>query len=1173
MANPIEYIVFEPDQVLTNDHLNETFNYLDQQNRWTRNKLIGIGIVCGLDIVLNPGVIEITRGCGVTSQGYLITQDDNSYTWYMPYSPIDVPLDLPFQYPYGDLPFYKPFCAGKQIWLLMTDDQQSALDPAVKLTANAIPSTANSFLNDYVVVLFLEMKEMDLKNCDMLDCNNKGEKMTFQVRPLLVAKKDLPVIKKAPPGNGPTPPINPYLSHQIELKRFNVPYTDLNSTDDVLNAFKNLVDDITLTGVTNALNYSYQKYSAILNITYPFNNLLTNLQSYRDNILAQEPIFIEYFYDFIDDLIKAYYEFAVKVTDVISSCCPDENLFPLHLVLGSASKATNQFVHDTYRNYFIYSPLFSKLGNESAEAVLLFNRIVIMVAQFNILTQTVTEEKRRIPIKITPSQYEYPWLSERCIPYYYNVNVTGSELYKSWNYHKTSHGNAAFNLGYNAYQYNNNSAVVNPLLYDIEYYNFFRVEGHIGLNYQTALTNILNQRSYYNLPIDVVAVSADLLTTGAVLPDCNMRDLETDYKLIIGEAECKIHLNFCFISALPFATFADQIFTTGKLDFAPTTGAINFSTFKLGAMRVPEAVMLANLVYLKGDFMRKYCPAQPGTIGAAYLGALDSNGVFTNPVPIQNTTNAIAIIYHYFFEFIDSVEVMMYALNTNTLADIDMEAFGVIYQTYLIDTVLTITILTEITNQNAVNQQQAGSFVELYQLGLLMDELAVLTSICIDERLQVLKDEYTSRLNLYQNQLNFLNYYKKHPGLEHKAGVPKGGTLVLVYHTAAQNTTVTGINNTGAVFGRAPAGGLQTVTKQFAAPSVYYDDATVQLITSFVQDCQDAPPDKKQILIDILKRRPPVQQTFQVNDGVVIADFYIPYLCCSDCAPVAYIMQQPKQNVYNVTGGGSYCAGSEEGGFHVGLSGSDTEDNYQLYLGFSPVNIPPVPGTGAPLDFGVQMAAGTYTVVATNVSTGTTTNMTGMAAITINPLPTQFVVSGDGSYCAGGTGLGVHISGSETGVNYQLLNGTISVGTPVAGTGSAFDFPLQTAAGTYTVAATNANTGCGINMTGSATINVIPAPDSGFSFQTGDANVDQIIVQFKANALGNALSYEWQFSKEFRTPANLTTPVISAQLINKNLPANVTVTLSVSNSTCPSQTTQNYVVALNNKRVVTFTLA
>jgi hypothetical protein len=844
---------------------------------------------------------------------------------------------------------------------------------------------------------------------------------------------------------------------------------------------------------------------------------LTNLQSYRDNILTQEPIFIEYFYDFIDDLIKAYYEFSVKVTDVISSCCPNENLFPLHLVLGRASFATNQFVHDTYRNYFIYSPLFSKLGNESAEAVLLFNRIVIMVEQFNVLTQTLTEEKRRIPIKITPSQYEHPWLSERCIPYYYNVNVSGSELYKSWNYHKTSHGNAAFNLGYNAYQYNNNSAVVYPLLYDIEYYNFFRVEGHIGLNYQTVLTNIINQRSYYNLPIDVVAVSADLLTTGAVLPDCNMRDLETDYKLIIGEAECKIHLNFCFISALPFTTFADQIFTTGKLDFTPTTGAINFSTFKLGAMRVPEAVMLANLVYIKGDFMRKYCPAQPGTIGAAYLSALDSNGVFNNPVPIQGTTNAIALVYHYFFEFIDSVEEMMYALNTNTLADIDMVAFGVLYNNYLMYTVLTITILTEIANQNAVNQQQAGGFVELYQLGLLMDELGVLTSICIDERLQVLKDEYTSRLNLYQNQLNFLNYYRKHPGLEHKAGVPKGGTLVLVYHTAAQNTTVTDINNTGAVFGRAPVGGLQMVKNQVAAPSAYYDDATVQLITNFVQDCNDAPPAKKQILIDILKRRPPVQQTFQVDDGVVIADFYIPYLCCSDCAPVAYIMQQAKQNVYNVNGGGSYCAGSQVGGFHVGLSGSDTDVNYQLYLGFSPVNIPPVPGTGAPLDFGLQMAAGTYTVKGTNVSTGSTINMTGMAPITVNPLPIQFVVSGDGSFCAGGAGLSVHISGSETGVNYQLLNGTSTAGTPVAGTGSAFDFPLQTAAGTYTVAAANAKTGCGINMTGSATINVLPVPDSDFSVAAVISD-GELSLTFTPKSLGKDFSYNWVFDHQFLPP-------------------------------------------------------
>src|ERR1700733_3081804 len=99
MANTNEYIVFEADQVLTNDHLNETFSYLDQQNRWTRNKLIGIGIVCGFNIVHRTGVIEITKGCGVTSQGYLILKDAARYAYMITYSPVDQPADLPFIYP------------------------------------------------------------------------------------------------------------------------------------------------------------------------------------------------------------------------------------------------------------------------------------------------------------------------------------------------------------------------------------------------------------------------------------------------------------------------------------------------------------------------------------------------------------------------------------------------------------------------------------------------------------------------------------------------------------------------------------------------------------------------------------------------------------------------------------------------------------------------------------------------------------------------------------------------------------------------------------------------------------------------------------------------------------------------------------------------------------------
>ncbi len=53
------YPIFEVNQVLTNSHLNEVFGYLDEQERLTRANLIGIGIVCGLEIKLDRTASEI----------------------------------------------------------------------------------------------------------------------------------------------------------------------------------------------------------------------------------------------------------------------------------------------------------------------------------------------------------------------------------------------------------------------------------------------------------------------------------------------------------------------------------------------------------------------------------------------------------------------------------------------------------------------------------------------------------------------------------------------------------------------------------------------------------------------------------------------------------------------------------------------------------------------------------------------------------------------------------------------------------------------------------------------------------------------------------------------------------------------------------------------------------
>jgi hypothetical protein len=194
--------------------------------------------------------------------------------------------------------------------------------------------------------------------------------------------------------------------------------------------------------------------------------------------------------------------------------------------------------------------------------------------------------------------------------------------------------------------------------------------------------------------------------------------------------------------------------------------------------------------------------------------------------------------------------------------------------------------------------------------------------------------------------------------------------------------------------------------------------------------------------------------------------------CSANMSGSVAVTSSSAPAVYTVSGGGTYCAGGA--GFNVNISNSQTGVNYQLYLGGAALGSP-VAGTGAGFSFGLQTTAGVYTVVATDGATGCTSNMTGSAAIVVNPLPVVYMVTLGGSYCAGGTGVPVGLSGSQTGVNYQLLRGGSVVST-MAGTGSAITFASQTVAGTYTVVAVNPTTSCTSNMSGSTLVAINPLP-------------------------------------------------------------------------------------------------
>ncbi|RYE20833.1 MAG: hypothetical protein EOP51_17000, partial [Sphingobacteriales bacterium] len=260
-------------------------------------------------------------------------------------------------------------------------------------------------------------------------------------------------------------------------------------------------------------------------------------------------------------------------------------------------------------------------------------------------------------------------------------------------------------------------------------------------------------------------------------------------------------------------------------------------------------------------------------------------------------------------------------------------------------------------------------------------------------------------------------------------------------------------------------------------------------------------------------------------------------------------------NSFAITPNGTFNECSSFSGIPVGLAGSNTGVQYQLYRNGIAIGSL-VNGTGAAISFGMQSVGGTYTVVAV---TNCPTNMPGSTVINITQQPTtQFMyantifckdgttgapnitgspstgtfsaspaglvfvststgeidldaspinnyvitytvpaaggcglytfqrnlnivaspsfysVTGGGGYCAGNGGLPIGLSGSETGVFYQLHRNGSPVGVPLTGTGASLNFGNQTVVGTYTVAASLGS--CSQTMDYEAIISINPAP-------------------------------------------------------------------------------------------------
>lgn len=926
-----DYPKFVADQVLTSDNLNDLFGYLDEQGRMTRTNLSGIGIVCGLKVktAADGSSITITKGVGVTSSGYLVSVPEITYT-----KRTSAIFDAVKSEYYNRFVNIATKTQKFDLWELK---QEAEAEGNTALTKTFLTS------GEKIVLMFVELLEENNKNCDPNSCDDKGINVTVNFRPLLIEKANVEALLT---GAGAT--ASPWLTlPDMTMKRFDVTANPLFECLNFFDAYRKILSNTFLNQVQTSLTKSYEVLQPVLASefsTNPFATLANDFKFLNDgSITPEQLIAIQYYYDLFSDLILAYNEFREKGMEFIGMCCPDD-LFPRHLLLDLAIPDTTTNV-SSYRHYFIPSPILSNQEKTASQLKILFKKLVLLVQKFAVPPPAIQGANKKVDanIRITPSMLANVPFSTKSIPYYYSISNASDELLKNWSPLKFAQGKSNRNLSYHAKKYNTtNEDIYEPLLYDLEPYNFLRIEGHIGKSYQHVVKNITDIRDKNRLPFEIVALNADvsaitafikelgkIMTSGAsnaqatlesiIGASCHFNDLELLYDSIMSELTGKLSNEMKFFYDLK---------RDGKRP--PLADA---------ASNIPEAPLLK-----KTDATFRFTNNSIGHEFELFYANVKDFPFISLPVFFQSfgqdgNNDVMDFVFKAVLYYIE----MLYETVTTSLSSFTFFNFYVRYYT-LIQAVRYIKLLNKVFAERFPLSEEEN------------DHLDAILSITADNRMVQLYIEFLRRVLQIKIMQQAGFYAISNPGIQHKAGVPLGGTFILIYHEAEKAETSVATNiavNENLAF-RANADTNESVKINSGAQKLRADSTTQEHLMVLSADVNEKVGIareriitglKKTINTENLRTEKVVTAATQVkeakasatekvsagvtataektqdinqqiltyladataylknrkgdkldeaisdfNDGVVIADFYLPYLCCSDCPPIQMIV-------------------------------------------------------------------------------------------------------------------------------------------------------------------------------------------------------------------------------------------------------------------------------------------
>lgn len=562
-------------------------------------------------------------------------------------------------------------------------------------------------------------------------------------------------------------------------------------------------------------------------------------------------------------------------------------------------------------------------GQEREELRALFHRLTLLAHNFQL--RGLLQEQ----IRITPSRHDDAPLGERCIPPYYAFTQQ-SDLFRVWSPRKTR---ANLLSTVYAHQFSTRN-MEHPYLYRIDGETFHAVAGHVGKNLAQVMGELIVHKRVLGLDFAIEPVWMGLALAdddeGRKIDEATrQRALQAAQKIIM----CRMGDFEVILLTLLAALFAFLVFilrgagrqlaadhakvsrlrqdfqrdgtdnaNTGR-ELAAKDMARLAAMVRMDALKRPDALTFAAerldpkerrevseaSKKLLGEFRRKMPEKGQATrelvrdagetsVAGIYLSVkdeADGGSLFErvrarmgrleigvdNPEAVDRVYNAVALV--------EATEELMASASVPSLAQLDsprLEAAYVNFSDRLQDYARTAP-----TDPEDVDRTTAAA-----NMAMVDYSSAVAAQATTFSSAGLLGEAQRRILAIFQD-LTLEGFARRNPGLEHRAGVPKGGTLVLAYASKAELAAL----------------------MERAGPRLDKLADTLKLTRiggSFAAGISAA---AKEVLGAAGGR-----SNDPLSDFVVLADFCLPSKCCdADCSDIVLEGELP-EGIFDLDGSG-----------------------------------------------------------------------------------------------------------------------------------------------------------------------------------------------------------------------------------------------------------------------------